>query len=597
MMDDVRKAVENNRHLIADAPTGLGKTAASLFPALEYAVTHDKTVFFLTSRLSQHKMAIDTVRMIKDAGNVLSAVDIVGKRHLCSQDVKDMDSGEFNNYCRAMVKDKRCTYYKNSNAADLASERNNIIRLLAARTPGTEEAMKLAGGRYCTYEMLMDAGRHASVVIGDYFHLFGIGESFFKRLGKNISDAIIIVDEAHNLAPRLRDYLSSSLSTWTCNAAGKEARNFTEFEARDIISQIGKKVEALGKRKLFTSTEQFVERDELYDIINSVGSYDKILSTFKRIGEGVLEERKVSYVDRLAEFLSLWQREGPGYARIISRQKFQGKDAIMINFSCMDPSIIARPIIQSSHSTVLMSGTLSPMEMHRDLLGLEPDRTSMKSYESPFPKANRMNIIYAGLTTAYKERSTAGYAKIASFLSVTLRSIKGNAAVFFPSYAIRDTVHDIMKTDKHVILEESSMTKKERDNVADDLKKHAANGAVLLGVMGGSFSEGVDLPGDLLNGVIIIGLPLDRPSLSSKALIDYYDQRFGRGRDYGYNFPAMIKVMQAAGRCIRTEADRGVIVFADGRFLWKNYRELFPRSWDFSISARPQDEIKTFFSI
>ena len=442
----------------------------------------------------------------------------------------------------------------------------------------------------------MDAGRHASVIIGDYFHVFGMGESFLKRLGKNLSDAIIIVDEAHNLAPRLRDYLSSSLSTWTCNAAGKEARNFTEFEARDIISQISKKLEALGRKKLFTATEQFVTRDEIFDIINSIGNYDKIVSMFTRIGEGVLEERKVSHVDRLAEFLTLWQRDGPGYTRIISRQKSQGKDAIVINFGCMDPSITSRNIIQSSHSTVLMSGTLSPMEMHRDLLGLEADRTSMKSYESPFPKANRKNIIYSGITTAYKNRSSAGYAKIASFLSVTLRSIKGNAAVFFPSYAIRDTTRDLLKTDKHVILEESGMTKKERDDVAVELEKHAESGAVLLGVMGGSFSEGIDLPGNLLNGVVIIGLPLDRPNLSSQALIDYYDQRFGRGRDYGYNFPAMIKVMQAAGRCIRTEADRGVIVFADDRFLWKNYRELFPKSWDFDISEKPQDEIKAFFA-
>jgi DNA excision repair protein ERCC-2 len=131
--------------------------------------------------------------------------------------------------------------------------------------------------------------------------------------------------------------------------------------------------------------------------------------------------------------------------------------------------------------------------------------------------------------------------------------------------------------------------------VKENLEEHKAKGAVLLGVMGGSFSEGIDLPGDLLNGVVVVGIPLERPTLSVQSLIDYYDERFHRGRDYGYNFPAMIKVMQSAGRCIRSENDRGVVVFIDDRFLWKNYRDIFPKSWQFTVTKTPSVEIRKFF--
>ncbi len=592
MMTDVAKVVAEGKHLVADAPTGLGKTIAVLFPAVEYAVANGLNVFFLTSRLSQHKAAIETLKLMKN--KKFKAIDIVGKKHLCSQDVTDMDTGMFNNYCSAMIKDKRCAYYKNSHSADLAGERGRIMGMLASSIANTEESIKLAGGRYCTYEVLMDAARNADVIVGDYFHLFGMHEKFMKRMGKNLSDTIIIVDEAHNLSSRIRNHLSSKISTRACDLAAKEAQKFTEFEARSIIHEIDHALTAMGK-KLFGKKEAFVEREDFLERIAVIGNYDELIAKLTIVGQQVLEEKKISYVDKIAEFLQLWKREGIGYTRIISREKIHDKEHIAVQFSCLDPSIISKEIVQGSHSTILMSGTLSPMEMHRDLLGLEPGRTIMKSYSSPFPKENRKNIIVKGVTTKYTERTTANYEKMARIISNSINAVQGNAAVFFPSYDIRDKLTDLVKTNKHMILEKSSMTKKERDEVKEELRKHVTKGAVLYGVMGGSFSEGIDLPGDLLNGVIIVGLPLERPDLSVEALIAYYEQRFQKGRDYGYNFPAMIKVMQASGRCIRNEEDRGVIVFMDERFLWTNYKRIFPKDWTFTVTSNPEDEIRKFY--
>lgn len=593
MIDDVRKAVESGGHLVADAPTGLGKTIAALFPSVEYAVANGKTVFFLTSRLSQHKAAVETLKLMRQS-NQFKAVDIVGKKHLCSHDVADMDSGMFSNFCTAMIKDKRCNHFKNSRSGELAGERAGLIRILTNNIPSTEEAMGLMSARYCTYEMLMDAALHADVVIGDYFHMFGMHEKFLKRMAKNLSDAIIIVDEAHNLSSRIRNHLSCRISTRTCELAGREAQSMTEYEARSVIHELEGIVQAMGKR-LFNKKESFVEREEFMDKVNELGSYDALMAQLTRVGELVLETKKVSYVDRIAEFLQHWKKEGTGYARIISREKIQDKNHIALQFSCLDPSLVSREIVRSSHSTILMSGTLSPMEMHRDLLGLEPERTALKSYDSPFPKENRRNIIVRGLTTQYKERNEANYLRMAKKISQCIEAVKGNIAVFFPSYEMRDALCGNITTNKHVIFEKSSMTKAQRDEVKNELKHHASAGAVLMGVMGGSFGEGIDLPGDLLNGVVIVGLPLERPTLSVDALISYYDERFRAGRDYGYNFPAMIKVMQAAGRCIRTEQDRGVIVFLDERFTWQNYRRIFPKNWSFDVTATPELAIREFF--
>ncbi len=599
LMKDVRHAVENREHLIADAPTGLGKTIGVIFPALEFAVESKKNVFFLTSRLSQHKMVVETLKLMKDAGNNFTAVDIVGKKHLCSHDVADMDSSIFSSFCSAMVKDKRCSYYKNSKSPETAGDRMHILLHASINGPmGTQEAMQLISGRYCTYEMLMDAAKGADIVVGDYFHVFGMADKLMKRTGKQLSETVIIVDEAHNLSARLRASLSSRLSTRTCELAAREAQQAGESDVRAIIVDIGKAVQNLGKKYLFNENEVFVIKDELIEKISELGDYDKIIESLTRVAEHMLEERKVSFIDRVANFLHAWKGGDYGYARILSRHRIRGKDHIGLEYNCLDPSLISRSIIAESHSTILMSGTLSPMKMHRDLLGMEPGRTAMKSYESPFPKANRKNIIVNGITTRYTERNEKNFLRIADVVACCIHAIKGNCAVFFPSYEIRDKIYKIVypRITKHTMLEDSTMTKDERDRVKEQMREHAEGGCVLFGVLAGSFSEGIDMPGELLNGVVVVGLPLEKPSLGSKALIDYYEQRFQRGMSYGYIYPAMIKVMQAAGRCIRTENDRGVIVFADERFAWRNYRYVFPRSWDFTVAEAPEKEIVRFFS-
>jgi DNA excision repair protein ERCC-2 len=593
MIDDVRSAVTNGRHLVAHAPTGLGKTIAALYPAVEYAQAEKKHVIFLTSRLSQHKMAIETLQRL---GGV-TAVDIIGKKWMCSHDVQDSDNTSFSSFCHAMVRDNQCRFYNNF-------KKNNAIQYpamqamakLRERPMHSGEAKQLAGGQFCTYELLMENAKNSLVVVGDYFHIFsGKTGMFFRRMKKEAGDAIIIVDEAHNLPDRIRSDLSSKISTRTIERAKKESEEL-ELGLERQIEAVGEVIAYVAGKKLKSEQESFLKKEDLIEQISKTYDVHEMIRTFAAAGEKVLEKRRKSSVFRIAVFLERWQGEDFGYARIISRERRDGKDQTSVFYNCLDPSVISKPVIAESHSTIIMSGTLVPQQMYRDVLGMDEQRTDMKAYMSPFPRENRLNIIASGITTRFRERNAANYIKIAKLVANCSMGVRGNAAVFFPSYDIMKNIYALSKSGitKHIIVEQQGMTKDDKHRMQEEFGGHG--NAVLFGVLGGSFSEGIDLPGDRLNGVIIVGLPLERPTLSLKALIDYYDSRFKRGNEYGYFYPAMIKVMQAAGRCIRSENDTGVCVFGDERFLWRNYRYIFPRDWDFAISEKPEVLIKNFFA-
>lgn len=597
LISDVRNTVTAGRHLVANAPTGMGKTVAALYPSLEYAANNGKTVFFLTSRLSQHKIAIETLKKMADADKI-NAVDLIGKKWLCSHDVQDMDSSMFSNHCSALIRSNQCKYYRNfKEKGEIKPEARNAITLLKSKPLHSEEAKTLVGHTFCTYELLTEAANSSDVVVADYFHIFSPhGKKFLKRMGKTLENSIIIADEAHNLPDRIRKNLSSKISTRTCDLAKREAGQFG-LDVKEYIECAEEAISMTARKFLMSSSESFISKEEFFQKIEKLCGYKAASLALAQAGEKVLETRKKSHIERMAIFLAGWEGPDEGYARIISRERIMGKDHVSIFYNCMDPSLVSKPIINDSHSTILMSGTLSPMEMYRDLLGLNEHRTDLKSYSSPFPKNNRLNIITKGITTKYKERTPENFARIARTVALCASTIKGNAAVFFPSYEIMKKIRALCGSGigKQVFAEEQGMTKEERKKLIEEFESSHQKGAVLFGVLAGSFSEGIDLPGDKLNGVIIVGIPLEKPTLFTKALTDYYDSRFKKGMEYGYIYPAMIKVMQASGRCIRTETDRGVCVFADDRFLWRNYRTVFPNDWNFLVTERPEMDIKKFF--
>ncbi|MEA1924589.1 MAG: ATP-dependent DNA helicase, partial [Candidatus Altiarchaeota archaeon] len=593
-MDDVSQVLKEKKHLIAHAPTGIGKTVAALAPTLELALEKNKTIFFLTPKHTQHVIVIDTLKRIrKKHGIDFVAVDIVGKQWTCPHQVRDLNSREFNQFCRKLKKDERCTYYNKVRKGKLSEKAARVVGEIKKNIFHSEEISdKCAGYGMCPYEICVEVGKDANIIICDYFHIFSpkVRKAFLSKLKKNLENSILVVDEAHNLPERVRSLLSNNLTEKQLSRAIKEA-HFTGYEEKaddygelqSILKQLGQGVKRGGER--------LVGKDEFISLLEEKldTGYEEFMEEVKDLGERVLElpNRHKSYSRSIARFLENWIGEDLGYVRILSRENHY-----RLSYRCLDPSISSSEIFSRSCSSVLMSGTLLPQEMYADIMGFNLKNTLLREYRSPFPQENKVSIIVPNVTTRYSKRSDYMFRKYAAIISQTASLVPGNVAVFFPAYHLMDKVGGLVDeklVGKRVFVERRGMGKEDRMNLHSQLiNLMGSGGGLLMGVQAGSFSEGMDYANNLLDAVIVVGLPLETPNLEVKSLIEYYDFRFGRGWDYGYVYPAMNRALQAAGRCIRTEKDRGIIVFMDERFRWRNYSKCFPQEFDLIVSETPQ---------
>lgn len=587
-INDVVKAVEQKKHLIAHAPTGIGKTAAVLSSTIPYIVEKEFTLFFLTSRHTQHRIAIETLKEIrKKYGTTINVVDLIGKRNMCSQFAADKMGSQFYEFCKVIVEKKECEFYENTysnigfsfDTREFLEGNKGIFHV--------EEFLDAARKtKLCPYELAILKAKKSNVVVADYSYIFNpsIREAFFRKSNKFLEKSVVIVDEAHNLPGRLRDMMSSGVSTYVLEQALKEARDYGD--AFNVVKKIKEKFDNMCN----VENERLVKREEF--VFEDLFEFLPVLDT---VADDLSEKKKRSFVSLISEFLKSWSGGDPGYVRYVEKEKLRGKDNFKLHYKCLDPSFLTKEVIDKS-LIVLMSGTLMPLEMYKDILGFDFGKAELKEYENPFPKENRLNLIVPETTTKYTKRSEGMFKEIARKCGNFCDLIPGNVLVFFPSYDLMHTVStNFMNNGKSVFLERQGMTKEEKEEMLKKFKSYKSNGAVLLAVAGGNFSEGIDLPGDELKAVIIVGLPLSRPDLETKGLIEYYDERFGRGWDYGYIFPAMKKVIQGAGRCIRSEEDKGVIIFLDERYSMSNYFRCFPKDYNVKITKLPEEHIKKFF--
>jgi DNA excision repair protein ERCC-2 len=600
LIRNINKAITSQQNLIAHAPTGLGKTAAALGPAIREALKKELTVFFLTSRHTQHKLAMETVNQIREKYKLsFTAVDIIAKKWLCLQPgIDKLYPREFADYCKKIKEDNLCEYYaKARDKGDVSQEAREIVRQLKQENrTDTESILQLSTERkICPYEIALMIAKESRVIIGDYYYLFnpGIRETFLNRIGKELNKIIIIADEGHNLPERVKDLASHRISTNTLRRAAEEARKYKKEEMAEVLDLLEKKLWGLAEE---VDEETYVSKEQLVTEIKEMTDYNELISEMSLLADIIREEQRQSSLGTVAAFLEAWDGDDQGFTRILARSTgLRGEEIITIQYRCLDPSLITRDVIRTAYSTILMSGTLSPTSMYKELLGF--DTAEEASYKSPFPEDNKLSIIIPRTSTKYETRSDDQYREIADVVVRATNKIPGNTAVFFPSYTLRDDInkHFSKLSEKPIFVEKQKFTKKEKMEFLEAFKGYKNVGAVLMGVIGGNFGEGVDLPGDFLKGVIIVGLPLERPNLETQALIKYYDEKFRKGWDYGYLFPAFNRALQSAGRCIRSETDKGVIIFLDERYAWKNYNRCFPPSWDIKTTLLYEKMIEDFF--
>src|SRR3989339_42098 len=628
MIRKIDECIKNRRSLVAHAPTGLGKTAAALSPALTHIIKNNNnlTLFFLTSRHTQHKIVLETLKKINDkfSLNIIGS-SVIGKKHLCLQpSVDKMYSKEFNEFCRLLVDNQKCDYFNAlKSGTKLSPDAEHILNDLKKKSVVSAENIIQSSSlrSICPYEIALQFAKNAKVIIADYQYMFNpmIRDNFLKKISKSLENAIIIIDEAHNLPSRIKDLSSEFLSNIQIKRAITEAKKYNYEAIGEQLEQLNEILDdySSGLRfdesarfqknpnvtlsnfqsakevRFYETNEKYLTKQEFVDHINRIKDYDELISELVFAGNAIRDIQNMSYVGSIAGFLEAWIGQDEGFTRILSLKKLRDKtEMITLGYRCLDPSIIAEQVFKNAYSCVLMSGTLTPTSMYKELLGIDAEELTLKS---PFPVENRLNLIVPKTSTKYELRSPEQYKEIAKTLADITEDVKGSIAIYFTSYYLMDEISKSFSllTKKTVFTERPEMSKQDKQEFLDNFVKYKDTGAVLLAVISGRFSEGIDLP-NVLKMVIIVGLPLQKPDLETKALIDYFDKKFSKGWDYGYLFPAFTKAIQAAGRCIRSEKDKGIIVFLDERYSWSNYMRCFPNNWPLKVSLLYKEMIRKF---
>ncbi|MCK4949175.1 MAG: ATP-dependent DNA helicase [Thermoplasmata archaeon] len=584
-LQEAREALSSGRHLLAHAPTGLGKTAVALTASLEVALQNGLLVFFLTSKQSQHRIAVETLRRISDIRGGIFAVDIISKQSLCPLSTS-RHSSSFQDFCELRIATETCPYYRRSTKPLVDVVRRRILHV--------DEVARIcrAFGR-CPHKTAMDCLPEADIVICDYNYVFSpLRDIILERTKRAREDILVVVDEAHNLPSRIRDHLRGETGPKEILAAAKEAkqidRNLSSVLvplAKELETQFDDETREVGEDAILAPLRRAMKGRD-----SSVTSF---LSNVRRCGEAAVARTAGTALLRLADFLDGWAEDGNPILRTRNGEERE------FSYLFLDPSMMSREVFEKAHSSILMSGTLFPAETYSDLLGIPKSRCVLRTFISPFPRENRRVVLATKMTTLFKQRGDVTYQAYANLILTVSSLLRGNLAVFLPSYEFLESVRQRMmltECGKEMVVETQGSTKEDKNSILGRLKEVRTNGGILLAVMGGSLSEGVDFRDNLLSAAVICGIPLTPPTVENEALRRFYSSRFGksRGFDYSYLIPAMNKVVQSAGRCIRSESDRAVIILADKRFASGRYRRFLPKEL-FGGEEDVENAVREFF--
>lgn len=584
----VNTALKHKKDVLANVPTGVGKTIATLAPALRFALANNKSVIFLTSKHTHHKIAIETLKLIKEKKGInFQVADFIGKRWMCPrEDIGNLKSGEFSEFCKYVIDNKECDFYKNYHSKERIFVNKVLADELKTNIFHVEELVeKCRNAEVCSFEAAANLAKKAKVIVVDYYHILNPGtrERFFKKIGKELENCILIWDEAHNLPSRARSLMSDVINTFSLDSCVREAAKFNSELESDVV-RINEALLRLSNLLGVEKNEVLVSKQDFIDID------EKVIEELYSTAEKVVEEERRSFLHGLAHFLELWKDDDPRFSRILRRTfNAKGKPVISLFYNCLDPSIVLTPILQNSHSNIFMSGTLYPLDMYEEIFGLE--NPIKVEYPNPFPKENCLNLVVPAISTKFDQRNGKMYEKIADNVSELIDIIEGNKIFYFPSYALMGKVKEFISGD--FFVETPGMDKHSREMILKRFISMKDEGATLFAVSSGSFGESIDLIGDKLKSVIIVGVPFARNDLEIKELIRYYDEKFGKGMEYGYITPTFTTIMQNAGRCIRSETDKGIIIYLDERYAWSNYRKNFPSSVNL-VGARSYDDVREF---
>ncbi len=578
MAVSVYHSISREEVLFAQAPTGIGKTIAALFPALK-TIPEGKTekIFYLTARTSGRVIAENTLSSMKEKGLRCKSVTLTAKEKIC-----------FKPGCACNPEE--CEYAEGYYDREKAAATDLFLEDIMTREIICTYALK---HRICPFEFTLFMTLWADVIIADYNYVFD-PRVYLRRFFEIPEDPyVFLVDEAHNLPDRARDMYSADMLEDEIRtlkqAIGKEPKNIvTALQRfiklyRDTRKQmkeevVNEKWQTSLPEELLNAVNRFLVLAEKWLVQNIPTPWAKLLLEFYFRCLAIL---------RTAEFFD---------DKYITYYEIQNRH-LLIKLFCLDPSKLIAEALKRAKSTIYFSATLLPMDYYVSLLaaGLEPEILKLTS---PFPKDNLQLLIHKGIATNFKQREST-YDQVADAIQILTIHYPGNLLIFFPSYRYLKSIYENL-TEKDEMLnlqiQKSGMTETEKEAFLALFDENSKQFVIGMAVMGGIFGEGIDLLGDKLVGAVVVGVGLPQICLERERIREYFDTTNRMGFEYAYMYPGFNRVFQAAGRVIRSETDKGVVLLIDDRFAHLRYRRLFPSEWSHFHMIENNEEIREVFN-
>lgn len=566
IVSGVYHTVSSGKTLFVQAPTGVGKTMSAIFPSVR-AIGEGKgeTLFYLTAKTITGTVAQEAFHILREKGLKFKVTAITAKEKLCFLDTPECTP-------------EKCPYAK----GHFDRVNDAVYELWTTEEVYSREVIRAHAEKWqvCPFEMCLDLSIWVDGIICDYNYAFDPNVHLKRFFGENISgDYIFLIDEAHNLVERGREMYSASVSSRELIALRKKIRKRFSRLARSLDK---------ANRQMKELEENLGETGKEYQVLANPGVLPITFLTISGELEEILEEKELEeelrreileFYFTVRDFLNVSELVDENYVVYTENSAEEG---FRLRLFCVNPAENLGEYLKKGRSAIFFSATMFPMLYYRELLTTDKDAYGIY-VQSPFPKENRRILIGSDVSSRYTRRNHTEYRKIAGYIARCVWQRPGNYMVFFPSYRLMEDVYQVYEEEFSVdwvrcVCQVPDMTEREREEFLEEFQSREGT---LVGfcVLGGIFSEGVDLTGESLIGSIVIGTGLPQIGSEREILKEYYDKKKQGGFDYAYRYPGMNKVLQAAGRVIRTKEDKGVILLLDDRFLGRDYAEIFPREW------------------
>lgn len=564
LVSGVYHTMRTEKQLFIQAPTGIGKTMAAIFPAVRaVGEGHGDKIFYLTAKTITRTVAEEAFHILKEKGLSYKTISITAKEKLCLCEETDCNP-------------EKCPYaeghFDRINAAvfEILNEKDTYLR---------EDLLEQAEKhRVCPYEMCLDISSWVDAVICDYNYVFDPNVYLRRFFSDGVKgDYLFLIDEAHNLVERGRKMYSAVLC--------KE--DF--LETAKIVKEHSAKLYKILKKCNRMMLEYKRECDECTVMENIAGLSLQLMNLLGEM-ENFLEKEHEEKVQKavlefsfsVRHFLNMYDIADENY---VIYSHYDDEQRFLITLYCVNPKRNLQECLNKGRGAVFFSGTFLPLPYYRSLFSERRDDYAICA-SSPFLRENLKLLVACDVSSKYTRRGVSEYEKMAEYIYELAAGKQGNYMVFFPSYRMLEDIYEIFrnKTEERqfevsCILQSSDMTEQEREEFLEAFQENSAKTLIGFCVMGGIFSEGIDLTGERLIGAAIVGTGLPQVGCEREILKNYYDEKAQNGFAYAYRYPGMNKVLQAAGRVIRTKEDRGVVLLLDERFLQREYLELFPQEW------------------